>query len=315
MNICILLLICASQTWAIIYNEHCPKKIDAYRIMTFNIRKMGKEEENNRLWPLRASNVQKLIEDVQPDFFGVQEAYRPQIDDIMDSSFIKNHYSWIGRGRKEEKKDEKIKIGKIKINIPLSDVLQIEGEHSSIFYRKDIFKKLDHGTFWLNKDKKEDKTGWGEPYNRICSWIKLQDKKNQQIFWVFNTHLAVKSAKAREKGLALILSEMKKKVKDNEIAFLTGDFNDISLAADSALGKVIRNPVYPVFDTADLAVKKSGPTYTALSKDWKTGHKKIDFITVNDPSKIQVLSQCILSPKGSTIISDHLPVVIDFKVK
>ncbi len=302
------------QLLADVYNENCPRIEGAYRIMTFNLRRMGKEDASARLWPARVNNIRSLLEDTEPDFFGVQEAYRKQIDSLLDSPFIKNNYSWIGRGRKEGVKDQKVKIGKIKVNIPLSDVINVEGEHSSIFYRKDKFKKLDHGTFWLNKDKKENKQGWGEPYNRICSWIKLQDKNTKQIFWMFNTHLAVKSKEAREKGLALILAEMMKKVKDNEIAFLTGDFNDLSLDPESSLGKVIRNPAYPVVDTAELAEKKYGPTYTALTKEWTAGHKKIDFITVHDPSKIQVLTQCILSPKKGKIISDHLPVMIDFKV-
>jgi endonuclease/exonuclease/phosphatase family metal-dependent hydrolase len=276
---------------------------------------MGKEDETNRLWPARVSKIRNLIEETEPDFFGVQEAYKTQINDLLESSEIKQKYSWIGRGRKEGVPDEKIKIGKLKINIPLSDIIKMEGEHSSIFYRKDKFEKLDHGTFWLNKDKKEGKKGWGEPFNRICSWIKLQDKKNKKIIWVFNTHLAVKKEEAREKGLELILKEMKKKVKPGEVAFLTGDFNDKSLAAGSSLGKVIRNDYFPIFDTAELTDKKSGPEYTALTHDWKPGNKKIDFIAVNNKDRVEIISQCILSPKGNTIISDHLPVVVDFRIK
>src|SRR5262245_32702418 len=97
----------------------------ALSVVTYNIRYDNPGDGEDR-WERRRDEVARLLRDHDPDVVGLQEALRNQLDDLARSLPA---YGEIGVGRDD---------GKTK------------GEYAAILYRKDRFKVIDSGTFWLS---------------------------------------------------------------------------------------------------------------------------------------------------------------------
>ena len=169
-------------------------------IGTFNIR-FDNPRDSGNLWVDRAPVVANLIRFHGFDVLGVQEGLKNQLDDISDAL---PEYSRYGKGRDDGKE---------------------AGEHSAIFFRKDRFKLLKSGDFWLSETPDVPGKGWDVTCcNRICSWVYLEDVKSKKQFYAFNVHYDHQGVVARRESSKLILKKI------NEIAgtkpvLLTGDFN------------------------------------------------------------------------------------------
>jgi len=74
------------------------KDRDCLRIATYNIRRKGKEKLPVREWENRLPAVVALLENMQPDIIGLQEAAEEQINDLANQ--LKS-YDWFGQGRGE----------------------------------------------------------------------------------------------------------------------------------------------------------------------------------------------------------------------
>ena len=98
------------------------------------------------------------------DIFGTQEGFLEQLTDLLEM----NEYEYTGHGR-DDGKDA--------------------GEHSAIFYKKDRFKLLDSGDFWLSETPDKPGLGWDVTCcNRICSWAKFRDLGTSKEFFFFSVH-------------------------------------------------------------------------------------------------------------------------------
>ena len=167
---------------------------------TFNIR-FDNPRDSGNLWVDRAPVVANLIRFHGFDVLGIQEGLKNQLDDISNAL---PEYSRYGKGR-DDGKDA--------------------GEHSAIFFRKDRFKLLKSGDFWLSETPDVPGKGWDVTCcNRICSWVYLEDVKSKKQFYAFNVHYDHQGVVARRESSKLILKKI------NEIAgtkpvLLTGDFN------------------------------------------------------------------------------------------
>jgi endonuclease/exonuclease/phosphatase family metal-dependent hydrolase len=169
-------------------------------VATYNLRLFTSSDTGN-LWVNRAPVVAELIRYHDFDVFGTQEGYQNQLDDIIK---ILPQYQRSGAGR-DDGKDK--------------------GEHSAILYKKDKFKLLNHGDFWLSQTPAKPSLGWDATCcNRICSWVYLQDIKSKRKFYFFNVHYDHQGKIAREESSKLIMQRIKS-VAGNEPVVLTGDFN------------------------------------------------------------------------------------------
>lgn len=167
---------------------------------TFNIRYANPRDTGN-LWVNRAPIVANLIRFHQFDVLGVQEGLINQINDI---STALPEYARYGKGRDDGKE---------------------AGEHSAIYYRKDRFKLLKSGDFWLSETPDKPSMGWdGTCCHRICSWVQLQDVKSKKQFYVFNVHFDHQAVVARREAAKLILKKVSE-IAGNAPTLLTGDFN------------------------------------------------------------------------------------------
>ncbi len=168
-------------------------------IATFNLRYDNPRDSGN-LWVDRAPAVSALIRFHEFDVFGTQEGLKNQLDDIANAL---PEYAWYGQGR---------------------DDGNIKGEFSAIYYRKDKFRVLKSGDFWLSQTPDKPGPGWDARLNRICSWLQLEDIKKKKKFFIFNVHFDHQGIEARKESAKLLLQKIKT-TAGNEPTILTGDFN------------------------------------------------------------------------------------------
>lgn len=170
------------------------------RVMSFNIRN-GEANDGVNGWKYRIPAVRALIADQDPDVFGVQEAFRYQLKDILRKNKI---YKQVGVGREDGKKKD---------------------EHMSIFYKKDKYKLLSWGTFWLSETPNVPSTGWDGACRRTATWAVLRERQTGRTFFMVNTHLDHVGKEARKQGLALIVRKIEQMNQAHYPMVLTGDFN------------------------------------------------------------------------------------------
>lgn len=184
---------------AILFLATVVLQAQSYTIATYNLR-FDNPRDTGNLWRDRAPVVAALIRFHDFDVFGTQEGLKNQLDDINTALPQYSHY---GLGR---------------------DDGQDKGEHSAIFFKKDKFRLLNKGDFWLSDTPEKPGPGWDARLNRICSWVYLQDIKSKKKFYFFNVHYDHQGIKARQESSKLILQKIKT-IAGNEPALLTGDFN------------------------------------------------------------------------------------------
>jgi endonuclease/exonuclease/phosphatase family metal-dependent hydrolase len=172
----------------------------SFKVASFNIR-FDNPRDSGNLWVNRAPVVANLIRYHDFDIFGVQEALKNQLKDI---STALPQYAIYGKGR-DDGKDA--------------------GEHSSIYYKKDMFRMLKSGDFWLSTTPDIPGKGWDATCcNRICSWVYLEDLKSNKKFYVFNVHFDHQGVIARKESGKLMVQKIKE-IAGSEPVLLTGDFN------------------------------------------------------------------------------------------
>ena len=191
------------KTWTIaafMLATTCGIKAQKITVGSFNIRYDNPGDSGN-LWKDRAPIVSNLIRFHGFDILGIQEGLINQLEDI--SSALPG-YARYGKGRDDGKEG---------------------GEHSAIFYKKDRFKLLKSGDFWLSESPDQPGKGWDATCcNRICSWVQLEDLKTQKKFYVFNVHYDHQGVTARRESSKLILKKISE-IAGNHPVLLTGDFN------------------------------------------------------------------------------------------
>ncbi|MFD2287864.1 endonuclease [Pedobacter petrophilus] len=169
-------------------------------IGTFNIRYANANDTGN-MWVDRAPIVSSLIRFHEFDVLGLQEALKNQLVDI---SAALPEYACYGKGRDDGKDG---------------------GEHSAILYKKDRFKLIKSGDFWLSETPDKPGKGWDATCcNRICSWVYLADIKTKKQFYTFNVHYDHQGKVARHESSILMLKKIKE-IAGSSPVLLTGDLN------------------------------------------------------------------------------------------
>lgn len=210
---------------------------------TFNIRYDTPRDSINQ-WSNRAPIVANLIRFHEFDILGTQEGLKNQLDDLEKAL---PEYARYGVGR---------------------DDGQSKGEHSAILFKKEKFTVVDSGDFWLNEHPEKPGFGWDSKHNRICSWLKLKDKKSKKSFYVFNVHFDHQGVKARNESSKLVLKKITEIAGDKPVIFM-GDLNGNH---ESDWYKAIKN---------------SGKLKDALGevKHPYTNNGSFNSFTANNPSK------------------------------
>lgn len=220
-------------------------KAQSFTVGSFNIRYDNKSDTGN-LWANRAPVVANLIRFHDFDVLGVQEALKNQLDDI---SAALPQLACYGKGR-DDGKDA--------------------GEHSAIYYRKDKFKLLKSGDFWLSETPDKPGKGWDATCcNRICSWVYLQDLGSKKSFFVFNVHFDHQGVIARSESGKLMLNRIKE-IAGEKPVILTGDFNGarssewyLTIANSDVLNDAYKGVKFPYENNSSMNAFKT-PRGTAV---------------------------------------------------
>ncbi len=257
------------------------------RVMTFNIRYANPKDSLN-FWDLRKDKVAGLIRYHKADLLGVQEALVSQLKDMEKAM---PEFAWYGVGRDDAKE---------------------KGEFSAIFYRKDRFKLLDKGTFWLSENPQQvGSKSWDAAITRVCTWVKFQDLQTNKTFYHFNTHYDHLGKIAREKSSVLLVKQAQT-IAGKFPVLITGDFNVDQKT--EAYKTMIANTGFQdaqfVSETPHYGPNGSFNGFSLL----KPLQPKIDFIFVKAP--VRVLQHAVLTDQqDGRYPSDHLPVIAEVEIR
>ncbi|MBD2699066.1 endonuclease/exonuclease/phosphatase family protein [Spirosoma sp. BT702] len=254
------------------------QKMEPITVASYNLRYKNKNDGVNA-WDNRKENVKALVRFHEFELFGTQEALREQLNDVAELQ----DFAFIGAGRDDGKE---------------------AGEHSAIFYKKDRFKVLQSGNFWLSETPDKPGKGWDATCcNRICSWAKFNDLKNKKEFYFFSVHFDHQGVEARRQSGKLMVSKIKEIAK-NEPVILAGDFNSTPETEQIQTIKTLLSDAHDVTTTPPY-----GPegTFNSFKFDAPMD-KRIDYIFVSKP--FRVLKYGVLTDaKEQRYPSDHQPVM------
>lgn len=253
-------------------------------VASYNIR-YNTANDGVNAWPNRKENVKGLIRFHEFDIFGVQEALIGQLKDIAELP----DYVFIGKGRDDGKEG---------------------GEHSAIFYKKDRFRLLKSGDFWLSETPDKPGKGWDATCcNRICSWGKFQDLASKKEFYFFNVHFDHQGVEARRQSGHLMTKKISE-IAGKSTVILTGDFNS---TPDTEQIKTISALINDTHDVTKQAPYGPEGTFNSFKFDAPMKNR-IDYIFVS--KNIDVLKYGVLTDaKDQRYPSDHQPVVIKAAIK
>ena len=250
---------------------------DGLKVMSYNIR-YGSAEDGTNSWQYRWPATIAMLNDVQPDVFGVQEALDFQLK--LVSEMAKN-YKNVGVGREDGKHD---------------------GEHMAIFWNKKTVKVLKWGTFWLSETPEKPSMGWDAACFRTATWALMKDKKTGKKFYFVNTHLDHVGKEARRLGLKLIVDRIDDINPEKYPMVLTGDFNvrpDNPCLVD--LDKIMTS-------TRKIAKKTdSKGTFNGWRKDREGG--VIDYIYVSGFGEVVEYETITKKYADRPFVSDHYPIM------
>ena len=273
------LLIILSVSVMLSYDVYAQKKSVApseLKVMSYNIR-MDTKKDGTNAWPMRCPTTLEMIQDQNPDVFGIQEAFSHQV------MFIEEYcrdYKCVGVGREDGRK---------------------EGEHMSVFWNKKTVSMLKWGTFWLSETPDIPSKGWDAACFRTATWALMKDRKTGNKFYFVNTHLDHRGTEARKNGLKLIVDKIDEINPEGYPMVLTGDFN--VTPDDSALDeldmrmKSARN----IADRSD-----NHQTFNGWGKAAKD--RIIDYIYISGFSYCPEYQTVTKKYADRTYVSDHYPV-------
>ena len=263
------------------YAKSSSKKPVDIRWATFNIRCISKDDYKIDCgWDQRRERVVKYLLDNQIDICGMQEVTAEQFDYLRNNL---TKYDCVGVGRTDGNR---------------------KGEATPVFYRKDKYKVLAKGNFWLSETPDVvGSKGWDAALERIASWVKLKDKKTGRIFMAVNTHLDHMGKVARRESAKLIMRKIQEIVGDNP-AVVTGDFNVTE--QDEAYTTMISNE-FKMNDAYHMTENNTGVTFTwhDFCRIPADKAEKIDYIFITPTIKV---SHTHIEPTHKEAqLTDHNP--------
>lgn len=288
-GVCLLVLLCLlGQIGCATTANQKPTELT---VMSFNIRN-GRANDGDNHWDRRKPLVCGVIREHSPDLVGIQEAFRFQLDEIVENL---PEYDEIGEGRGGGTEDE----------------------YSAILYRADRFTVDQSGTFWLSETPEVVSKHWNHFHYRICTWARLIDKPTGKAFYIFNTHFDHRSQLARINSAKLIAKRIAEREHKDPV-ILTGDFNagEDNPAIGYLKGDTQDQPKPPVTMTDTFRVLYPDATVVGTGNGGFTGKRdgaKIDYILITPD--IQTLDASIdQEPRDGRYPSDHYPVTARIRI-
>ena len=282
------------------------------KVMSFNVQT---ENGTSVDFDLRAELLRDLMDQLQPDSIGMQEVTTGWIY-RMDTFSFNASYAGVGEGRTPG------------------------GEASSIYYRKDKFDLVDHGTFWLSETP--DVAGSyleASLYPRICTWAHLRDKVTGFEYIHVNTHLdhlGGSDGRTLRTAQIRVILEYLKTLPDVPMV-MTGDFNQAKTNGDDEIYAMYKNVLGISKFTAsngekmtgnfadaraDAAETVSSDAWASMTAYWQEGGEKynpakkpIDYVFYTTGDFDAMVYRNIHYHRDGIYMSDHLPQYCELHVK
>lgn len=263
----------------------------ALRVMSFNVRVATLLDVTNH-WTWRKDVLVDTIRGFGPDVLGTQELLDEQAAYIQAEL---PQYAFVGAGRNNGK---------------LSG-----GEMCGIFYRRDRFRQVDAGHFWLSDEPDEPGSrSWGSWFTRMTTWVKLAPLAGGgEPFYVFNTHFDVGSERARRESAKLIRRQIAKLAGSAPVV-ITGDFNDTE--GTDTYQTLLAGKTGPRLIDAFRHVhpQRRADEATHHGFDGDTQGQRIDWI-LTSPTLEPVDAAIVRHHDDGRYPSDHYPVTAVLKLK
>lgn len=253
---------------------------DSLKVLSFNLRL--DTDDNPQTWRERKELAFKLIDELEPDLIGVQEALSSMLADIKSKYADTYHIYAEFRSDKESK------------------------EAPAVLAKKERFDKLS-ASWFMNATNPQERglVSWDADLPRITNFMVLQDKADGVPFVFMNTHLDHAGTIARFESSNLISNYIRDYKEQGLDVILTGDFNAYPNAPE----------LEPLFKDPSLS-----NSYTLLKKKYQdntlsihnfTGETKglpIDHIFVTDRFKIEDAT-IVRNKYDGNFPSDHYPIL------
>ncbi len=246
-------------------------------VMSFNIR-YDNPEDRDQNWHKRKENVIRMINFYDLDIIGMQEVLVSQLNYLKDNL---PDYNSIGVGREDGKE---------------------KGEFTPVFYRKDRFREIESGTFWLSETPEKVSKGWDAALERIATWAILQDRTTGKEFLFINTHFDHRGKQARVESARLLKSKIAE-LADGKQVMLTGDFNSVP---ESEAIKTLKTDLT---DSREISAINYGPEWTSCGFDNRPFENRriIDYIFIQNIGTVR--RHAVFAEKlNDLFLSDHCPV-------
>lgn len=253
------------------------------KVMSFNIR-LGTANDGENHWEKRRALLFEVLREENPDLVGLQEAFRFQIEEILDAV---PGYAAVGVGR---------------------DDGRAGGETSAILFRTSRFHVAEAGTFWFSDTPDTPGTRtWGNRYNRVSSWARFIDRDGTG-FWHYNLHLDHESQPSRLRSVDLLLERIGSRRFPEEPVVVTGDFNvgeDNPVIRKLVGTQAGSGPLVDTFRALHPDEKVVG-TFTAFEFGRVEGDK-IDYVLVEPGTRV-LEAGIVRTSRDGRYPSDHFPV-------
>ena len=250
-------------------------------VMSSNLRCINPGDKGKRSWFYRADLLVKNIEKYQPSVIGFQEATKWQYNYMKDCL--------VGFDSVYEFRDTAVNT-----------------ESCPVFYRTDMYKLIDKGSFWLSETPEKMSKDWGAACYRICSYVILETLDTKEQFVVFNTHLDHVSDEARIKGIGVVLDKIKQ--FGSLPSIIMGDFN---ATEDSVTYEnVTKDFLDAKYQTENTM---SGCTYQNFGQELE--RECIDYFMISKTG-IKVNEYKIVQDLYDGVYpSDHFPILMKFTLE
>lgn len=267
---------------AVIFTACGTPETARYKVISYNIRVLTPYDTDSLHWDVRKPATITMIEQEQPDIFGLQESFLEQTRYVEAEC---PQYVRIGVGENDED--------------PASEV-------NAIFYLRDKFDLLEKKSIWLSETPDTCSRGWDADYNRMATFVTLRDKNNGKELTYINTHFDHLGRVARVESAKMIAERIKSlQTAGRKAIIVGGDFN--SELADSLLIPMQEVLGYARHDSPVTDNKGSFNNWGRAAEGYIIDHI---FYTGVTPQEYRSLD----GNYGAPYISDHYPIAFTFEM-
>jgi len=249
-------------------------------IMSFNIRTATPNDGTNA-WEYRKEACVAMIDSICPDVVGMQEV-TPQMDAYLQEHLTQ--YNHVMQGRRPGLKYD---------------------EGCPVYWRKDKFDLVQSRTFWLSETPLVMSKGWDANFERVATYVVLQNKQTGTSIIVFNTHLDHIGVKAREQSVRMIADTLKVLGGNKLPMFVMGDMN--VKPDDPSIAPIYE---YMLWSQKEAQCTTNDITFTGFDN---SAHRIIDYVFYRNAyaEKFQVIRDTMRVP----FLSDHRPIMATFEIQ